>query len=78
MFDSNKTDNNHFCGLFTAIVRPVKRDWAVLSKDTPMDISILKSVRQSVFIHLCNALHQVYLYIPEVVLTPLWEKGISN
>ena len=22
------------------IVRPVKRDWAVLSKDTPMDISI--------------------------------------
>ena len=34
------------------IVRPVKRDWAVLSKDTPVDISILKSVRQSVFIHL--------------------------
>ena len=26
------------------IVRPVKRDWAVLSKDTPVDISILKSV----------------------------------
>ena len=24
----------------TCIVRPVKRDWAVLSKDTPMDISI--------------------------------------
>ena len=23
-----------------AIVRPVKRDWAVLSKDTPLDISI--------------------------------------
>ena len=22
------------------IVRPVKRDWAVLSKDTPLDISI--------------------------------------
>ena len=22
------------------IVRPVKRDWAVLSKDTPVDISI--------------------------------------
>ena len=34
------------------IVRPVKRDWAVLSKDTPVDISILKSVKQSVFIHL--------------------------
>ena len=34
------------------IVRPVKRDWAVLSKDTPMDISISKSVRQCVFIHL--------------------------
>ena len=34
------------------IVRPVKRDWAVLSKDTPVDISILKSVNQSVFIHL--------------------------
>ena len=39
------------------IVRPVKRDWAVLSKDTPMDISILKSVRHGVFIHLRNALH---------------------
>ena len=35
-----------------SIVRPVKRDWAVLSKDTPVDIFILKSVRQSVFIHL--------------------------
>ena len=35
-----------------SIVRPVKRDWAVLSKDTPMDISILKSVGQCVFIHL--------------------------
>ena len=35
-----------------SIVRPVKRDWAVLSKDTPMDISISKSVRQGVFIHL--------------------------
>ena len=23
-----------------AIVRPVKKDWAVLNKDTPMDISI--------------------------------------
>ena len=23
-----------------SIVRPVKRDWAVLSKDTPVDISI--------------------------------------
>ena len=34
------------------IVRPVKRDWAVLSKDTPVDISILISVRQGVFIHL--------------------------
>ena len=34
------------------IVRPVKRDWAVLSKDTPVDISILNSVRQSVFSHL--------------------------
>ena len=41
----------------SSIVRTVKRDWAVLSKDTPMDISILKSVRQSVFIHLRNALH---------------------
>ena len=29
----------------TCIVRPVKRDWAVLSKDTPVDIYILKSVR---------------------------------
>ena len=28
-----------------------KRDWAVLSLDTPVDISISKSVRQSVFIH---------------------------
>ena len=26
--------------LCTVIVRPVKRDWAVLSKDTPVDISI--------------------------------------
>ena len=26
--------------LQTFIVRPVKRDWAVLSKDTPVDISI--------------------------------------
>ena len=26
--------------LFYYIVRPVKRDWAVLSKDTPLDISI--------------------------------------
>ena len=34
------------------IVQPVKRDWTVLSKDTPMDISILKAVRQDVFIHL--------------------------
>ena len=34
------------------IVRPVKRDWAVLSKDTPVDISMSNSVRQSVFIHL--------------------------
>ena len=34
------------------IVWPVKRDWAVLSKDTPMDISISKSVRRGVFIHL--------------------------
>ena len=34
------------------IVRPVKRDWAVLSKDTPVDIFIERSVRQSVFIHL--------------------------
>ena len=25
---------------FNNIVRPVKRDWAVLSKDTPLDISI--------------------------------------
>ena len=24
----------------TVIVQPVKRDWAVLSKDTPVDISI--------------------------------------
>ena len=39
---------------FTCIVRPVKRDWAVLSKDTPLDISIYKSVRQGVFIHLCK------------------------
>ena len=36
----------------TYVVRPVKRDWAVLSKDTPVDISILKSVNQRVFIHL--------------------------
>ena len=31
------------CKVYTdvcGIVRPVKRDWAVLSKDTPMDISI--------------------------------------
>ena len=35
--------------LTLTIVRPVKRDWAVLSKDTPMDISIEKSVRQSVY-----------------------------
>ena len=41
------------------IVGPVKRDWAVLSKDTPVDISIQKSVRQSVFIHPWNAL-QLY------------------
>ena len=27
-----------FCA--TCIVRPVKRDWAFLSKDTPLDISI--------------------------------------
>ena len=39
-------------GFYWCIVRPVKRDWAVLSKDTPMDMSILKSARQSVFIHL--------------------------
>ena len=25
---------------YIRIVRPVKRDWAVLSKDTPVDISI--------------------------------------
>ena len=25
---------------YICIVRPVKRDWAVLSKDTPVDISI--------------------------------------
>ena len=36
----------------SCIVRPVKKDWAVLSKDTPLDISIYKSVRQSVFMHL--------------------------
>ena len=59
--------------LIFCIVRPVKRDWAVLSKDTPLGISILKSVRQGVFIHLWNALQ---LYV--VVLSPLWEKGISN
>ena len=42
------------------IVRPVKRDWAVLSRDTPVDISILKSVRQRVFnIYPWNAL-QLY------------------
>ena len=29
------------CNLYRyIIVRPVKRDWAVLSKDTPVDISI--------------------------------------
>ena len=27
-------------GISISIVRPVKRDWAVLSKDTPVDISI--------------------------------------
>ena len=42
----------NFGTLLFGIVRPVKRDWAVLSKDTPMDISISKSVRQGVFIHL--------------------------
>ena len=41
---------------FDVIVRPVKRDWAVLSKDTPLDMSILKLVIQSVFNHLWNAL----------------------
>ena len=40
------------CNKDWSIVCPVKRDWAVLSKDTPVDISILKSVNQSVFIHL--------------------------
>ena len=43
---------HNFGTLLFGIVRPVKRDWAVLSKDTPMDISISKSVRQGVFIHL--------------------------
>ena len=55
------------------IVRPVKSDWAVLSKDTPVDISILKSVNQSVFIHLWNALH---LYIPIVVMSLFVRKGL--
>ena len=49
-----------------SIVRPVNRDWAVLSKDTPMDISILKSVYSPV-----KCFTPVYLYIPAVVLTPL-------
>ena len=44
------------------IARPVKRNWAVLSKDTPLDISILKSVIQSVLIHPWNAL-QLYTCI---------------
>ena len=55
-----------------SIVRPVKRDWAILSKDTPVDISILKSLNQSVFIHLWNALH---LYIPIVVMSHFVRKG---
>ena len=29
-----------FISLNPSIVHPVKRDWAVLSKDTPLDISI--------------------------------------
>ena len=40
--DIDKRDS--FITLYGIIVRPVKRDWAVLSKDTPVDISILKSV----------------------------------
>ena len=50
----NQVDLSAYCfyHFSTSIVRPVKRDWAVLSKDTPVDIYILKSVRQSVFIHL--------------------------
>ena len=39
-------------GFQRCILRPVKSDWAVLSKDTAMDISISKSERQCVFIHL--------------------------
>ena len=45
------------------IVRPVKRGWAVLRKDTPMDISISKSVRQCIYspVKRFTAVH-LYIY----------------
>ena len=37
---SGNNNNNSSLYLQRVIVRPVKRDWEVLSKDTPLDISI--------------------------------------
>ena len=37
-FNKRSADHATFC--VCSIVRPVKRDWAVLSKGTPEDISI--------------------------------------
>ena len=34
----------------TNILRQIKKDWAVLSKDTPVDISIEKMVRQCIYL----------------------------
>ena len=44
------------------IVRPVKRDWAVLSKDTPMDISIKNRKTECIYSPVKH-FTAVYLYI---------------
>ena len=64
-------------GCIPLTFRPVKRDWAVLSKDTPVDISIWKSVWQGAFIHLWNAL-QLYTCIYLLLFWAHFEKKASR
>ena len=44
------------------IVRPVKRDWAVLSKDTPVDIFHLKIGKTECIYSPVKSLTAIYLY----------------
>ena len=53
------------------IVRPDKKDCAVLSQDPPMKISVLKSVRQ-VYLITCEMLYTYFIHV--VDLSPIVRK----